>query len=119
VNPLEELAELIRAGSVKYVATYGDNKLGLPTPYVVIVPKPSPPNKQAYQIWAHFAIGQNKEIETYVKEELPALIWARKNAFGQKKYKSNGTYDGVSVDGGDNTLRVGRIFYTTSPLIIQ
>jgi hypothetical protein len=117
VNPLEELTCLIKAGSVKHVSAFGANKLGLPVPYVVIVPLPAAPDKQAYQIWAHFAIGQNKEIEIYVKEELPALIWARKNAFGQKKYKSNATYDGVSVDGGDNTLRAGKVFFL--PLIIQ
>jgi hypothetical protein len=117
MNPLEELAELIKKGSVKNVTAFGANKLGLPTPYVVILPLPAAPDKQAFQIWAHFSISQNKEIETYVKEELPALIWARKNYFGQSKYKSNASYDGISVDGGDNTSRVGKVFYL--PLIIR
>lgn len=117
MNPLEELAALIKEGSVKNIAAFGGNRLGLPSPYVVIVPLPAAPDRQAYQIWAHFAIGQNREIETYVKEELPALIWKKRNCFGQKKYKSNATYDGVSVDGGDNTLRAGKVFYL--PLIIQ
>jgi hypothetical protein len=117
MNPLEELAGLIKKGSVKNIAAFGENKLGLPTPYVVILPLPAAPDKQAYQIWAHFSIGKNKEIEEYVKSELPALIWAKRNLFGQKKYKSNASYDGVSVDGGDNTLRAGKVFYL--PLIIQ
>jgi hypothetical protein len=117
MNPLEELTCLIKAGSVKNVTQFGGNKLGLPSPYVVVTPLPAAPDRQAYQIWAHFPIGQNEEIETYVKEELPALIWKKRNRFGQKKYKSNATYDGVSVDGGDNTLRAGKTFYL--PLIIQ
>lgn len=117
MNPLEELADLIKAGSVKYVTAFGGSKLGLPVPYVVIVPLPAAPDRQAYQIWAHFSIGQNREIEEYVKYELPALIWKKRNHFGQKKYKSNATYDGVSVDAGDNTLKAGKVFYL--PLIIQ
>jgi hypothetical protein len=117
MNHEEELAMLIKAGSVKNVTAFGGNKLGLPTPYVVIVPLPAAPDKQAYQIWAHFSIGQNKEIETYVKGELPRLIFSKKNLFGQSKYKSNSSYDGVSVDQGDNTLRAGKVFYL--PLIMR
>jgi hypothetical protein len=115
MNNTDELKELIRAGSVKNVAEFGGNKLGLPAPYAVITPGPAAPDRQAYQVWAHFPIGMNKEIEEYVKVELPALIGAAKNNCGQRKYKSNGTYDGVGVDAADNTLRAGKVFYT--PLI--
>jgi hypothetical protein len=103
-------------GSVKNVTEYGAAKLGMPTPYCVIVPSPAPPDRQAYQIWAHFAIGKIGELEKYVKEELPALIGAARNNCGQRKYKSNNTYDAVSVDQGDNTLRAGKVFWL--PLII-
>jgi hypothetical protein len=117
MNHLEELADLIKAGSVKNITSFGGNKLGLPAPYVVIVPLPAAPDKQAFQIWAHFSISQNNEIEAYVKGELPRLIFSKKNLFGQPKYKSNATYDGVSVDGGDNTLKAGKVFYI--PLILR
>lgn len=117
MNALEELKQLIKAGSVKHVCEFGDNKLPPPKPYIVIVPGPQAPDRQAYQIWAHFEIGHNDEIEEYVKFELPELVFAAKNILRQNKFKSNGTYDGVSVDAGDNTLRAGKMFYL--PLIIR
>jgi hypothetical protein len=116
VTNLAELKALVQAGSVKNVAEYGGSKLGLPVPYCVIVPTPAFPDRQAYQIWAHFPVGQNEELEAYVKRELPALVWAAKNNCGQRKYKSNSTYDGITVDQGDNTLRAGKVFWL--PLII-
>jgi hypothetical protein len=117
MNNIDELKALIRAGSVKNIAEFGGNKLGLPAPYIVIVPGPAAPDRQAYQVWAHFPIGQNRELEDYVKEELPDLIGAAKNNCGQCKYKSNATYDGVSVDAGDNTLRAGKVFYLTMIIV--
>lgn len=117
MSELEELKTLIEAGSVKNVTAFGKSKLGLPVPYCVIVPGPAAPDRRAYQVWAHFAVGQNDALEEYVLTELPRLVGAMKNCCAQDKYKTNGTYDGVSVDAGDNTLRAGMTFYT--PLIMR
>lgn len=117
MSEIEELKALIEAGSVKNITAFGKAKLGLPVPYVVIVPGPAFPDRRAYQVWAHFAVGQNEALENYVLYELPRLVGEAKNCCMQDKYKTNGSYDGVGVDQGDNTLRAGMTFYL--PLILR
>jgi hypothetical protein len=116
IDRIAQIKNLLKNGSVKTVTGFGENKLGRPTPYCVIVPGSEPPNRESYQIWAHFAVGENAALEQYVKEELPALMREAVDNYGAPLFETNGSYDGVSVDGGDNTLRAGKVFYL--PLII-
>jgi hypothetical protein len=113
---MAQITGLLKNGSVKTVAGYGAGKLGLPTPYCVIVPSAAPPDREAFQIWAHFALGENVELERYVKEELPALMREAIDNFGAPLFETNGSYDGVSLDTTDNTLRAGKAFFL--PLVI-
>jgi hypothetical protein len=115
MNLQEALQNQIKTGSVKQITAFGANKLGLPVPYVVIVPEPAAPDKLAFQIWAHFAIGQEREIQTYVLEELPDILGALKNPCGQNVFKIFNFFDGLRVDQADNTLRMGFAVYT--PLV--
>jgi hypothetical protein len=106
-----ELENQIKTGSVKNIASFGAKKLGLPTPYVVIIPAPAVPDKIEFQIWAHFPIGKERDIQNYVLQELPDILGAIKNPCGQNIFKIFNFFDGMSVDQADNTLRMGFSVY--------
>jgi hypothetical protein len=116
IDRLAQIKGLLLNGSVKNITSFGASKLKMPAPYCVIRPAPSPPNREAFQIWAHFEIGWNAALEEYVKEELPALMREAKDKYGAPLFETNQSYDGVGLDEGDNTLRAGKIFYL--PLVI-
>jgi hypothetical protein len=116
IDRIGQITRLLKNGSVKNVTSYGNNKLGMPAPYCVIVPAAAPPDREAFQIWAHFQIGYNKELEAYVKEELPALMKEELDNCGAPLFETNKSYDGVSLDTTDNTLRAGKAFFL--PLVI-
>ena len=114
---VEKLKELIKNGSIKNVSNFGERKLALPLPNITITPEPEPKNQQAYTIWAEFAIGKEKELETYIKFELPQLVFAEKNLLGQSVFKSNGSYIGVVANPERGSIRAGKTFFL--PLIIK
>jgi hypothetical protein len=116
IDRVAQIKDLLKNGSVKHITAFGNLKKSMPTPYVVICPSSEGTGKESFQIWAHFAIGQNAELETYVKEELPALMREAIDNYGAPLFETNGSYDGVSLDAGDNTLRAGKVFYL--PLVI-
>jgi hypothetical protein len=113
---MAQIAGLLRNGSVKNITSFGNGKLAIPTPYCVIVPSNAPPNREAFQIWAHFELGRNIALERYVKEELPELMKEALDNYGAPLFESDRSYDGVSLDTTDNTLRAGKVFYL--PLIM-
>jgi hypothetical protein len=94
------------------VTAFGGSPKLLPAPYVVITPAPGVNDGEAFQLWAHFPIGREKELRSFIRVELPGAARLLKDRFtGKVIFPRIGNFDGVSVDQNDNTLRAGITLY--------
>lgn len=107
---MDNLVADIKMGSVKSVFEYGESRLARPLPRVVVVPgNGASGDTYTWQIWADFPVEKPRELDRYVRGELPFLLSFRRDSCGKKVWRYGNNYDGVMTgqDGSQNYLRAG------------
>jgi hypothetical protein len=94
------------------VTSFGSSSKLMPVPYVTVTPAPGVNDGEAFQLWAHFPIGRDRELRSFIRTELPDAVRMLKESFtGKVLFPRIGNFDGAAVDQNDNTLRAGITLY--------
>jgi hypothetical protein len=73
----------------------------------------------SFQIWVYFPIGQQKELDKYMKDELPLLLADRRDNWRKRVWRHSNNYDSATVaqEGSQTFLRAGLVVVT--PKVIR
>jgi hypothetical protein len=115
---LTKIIERLQTGSISTVFKFGDANNGGGSEYVCLKTEVNPIGR-GIRVIAHRNIGESKQLELYIFNELPDLLsnWSYTDEYGNYvTVKDAKEYTDIVADNDDSTISMERLFYI--PLIL-